>query len=172
MIALLRHRLLAGLVFGPLFVGAMVAGSRPLRAQTSAAPARVQGIVFDSLGNRPLGGATVQVLESPPGRSSYAAVTDSLGRFQIDSVRPGSYLAGFLHPLLDSIGVVAPYDSIEVHAGATASVALAVPSGRRIAGAICGENRAKDKAGRAGSADSVGMIVGHVRDAGTGAPMP
>jgi hypothetical protein len=173
MTALLPLRSRAELVFGLLSVAAMsVVAGPPLRAQTSAAPARIQGVVFDSLGNRPLGGATVQVTESPPGHNSYAAITDSLGRFQIDSVHPASYIAGFLHPLLDTIGVTAPYDSIAVRAGATMSVALAVPSARRLARAICGEDGAKGKAGHAGSADSVGMIVGHVRDASTGAPMP
>jgi hypothetical protein len=165
---LCRFRKVSALAQAAACFAAALGFAIPLAAQT----ARVEGIVFDSLGNRRLGGATVQLTESPPGRSSYAAMTDSLGHFQIDSVRPGSYLAGFLHPLLDTIGIMAPYDSIEVRAGATVSVALAVPSGRRLARAICGEDRAKSNAGRAGSADSVGMIVGHVRDASTGAPIP
>jgi hypothetical protein len=165
---LCQFRNFSALVRAAACFAAAIGFATPLAAQT----ARVEGIVFDSLGKRPLSEATVQVIESSPGRHSYAAISDSLGHFRIDSVGPGSYIAGFLHPLLDSIGVMAPYDSIEVRAGATVSVALAVPSGRRLARAICGEDRAKDKAGRAGSADSVGMIVGHVRDASTGAPMP
>jgi hypothetical protein len=149
---------------------AMVVATPPLHAQSSTG-ARVQGVVFDSLGNRPLSGATVQVTELPPGRGAYSAFTDSLGRFHIDSVRPGSYLAGFLHPLLDSIGVAAPYDSVSMRAGATVSVSLAIPSARRLTRAICGDDHAAGKTGRASTADSVGMIVGNVRDANTGAPM-
>ena len=79
-----------------------------LPAQTGAAPARVQGVVFDSIANRPLAGAMVQLVELPPGHNAHTVITDSLGRFQMDSVRPGSYVAGFLHPLLDSIGIEAP----------------------------------------------------------------
>ena len=145
-------------------VAAVIICAQCLAAQASAAPAsaRVTGVVFDSLGNRPLSDATVQLIESPPGRHSYAAISDSLGRFAIDSVHAGNYIVGFLHPLLDTLGISAPYDSISVAERSEMRVALGVPAERMLADAICGEAAKKD---------SIGMIVGHVRDAVTGAPM-
>jgi hypothetical protein len=143
-----------------------------LPAQTGGAPARVQGMVFDSIANRPLAGAMVQLVELPPGHNAHTVVTDSLGRFQMDSVRPGSYLAGFLHPLLDSIGIEAPGYNVLVGEGTLTHVVLAVPSAQHVARAICGGDRAAGTPERAGTGDSSGMIVGHVRDAATGAPLP
>jgi hypothetical protein len=142
----------------------VIAGAEGQVAQAPAAPdsGRVAGIVFDSLDNRPLSAATVQLIESPPGRHSYAAISDSLGRFDIDSVHAGKYIVGFLHPLLDTIGINAPFDSVSVAEGSRMRVALAVPGERPLARAICGDAAAKD---------SIGMIVGHVNDATSGAPM-
>jgi hypothetical protein len=157
-----------------VMIGALAllsASGESLHAQTTQ-PARVQGEVFDSIAHRPLAGAMVQLAELPPGRGVYSATTDSMGRFRMDSVHAGNYLIGFLHPLLDSIGITPPTDSISVRDGATANFALAIPSERRIARTICGGGQTDGRAARAGAGDSVGMIVGHVRDAKTGAPMP
>ena len=143
-----------------------------LPAQAGGAPARVQGVVFDSIANRPLAGAMVQLVELPPGHDAHTVITDSLGGFQMDSVRPGSYVAGFLHPLLDSIGIEAPGYGVLVRDGTLTHIALAVPSAQHVARAICGGDRAAGKPEHAGAGDSSGMIVGHVRDAATGAPLP
>jgi hypothetical protein len=167
-----RRSVTAALVLGAVAVGLLGGSAESLRAQTGGTPTRVQGVVFDSIGNRPLGGAMVQLIELPPGRDAHTAISDSLGRFQMDSVRPGSYMAGFLHPLLDSIGIEAPNDSVVVRDGALTRIALAVPSARRVVRAICGADHAGGKSERAGAGDSLGMIVGHVRDATTGAPLP
>jgi hypothetical protein len=104
----------------------------------------------------------VQLIETPPGKHSYAAISDSLGRFDIDSVHAGNYIVGFLHPVLDTLGISAPFDSISVADNSQRRVALAVPGERLLARAICGGAAMKD---------SVGMIVGHVSDAVSGAPM-
>jgi carboxypeptidase family protein/TonB-dependent receptor-like protein len=152
-------------LFGVLALAVASGGSgAPARAQ-SAAPARVTGVVFDSLGDRPLAGATVQLLASPPGHGAYSAVADSIGRFRFDSVSAGTYIAGILDPLLDSIGVNAPYQKLTVASGASLRIALAIPSERSLARAICRDS----SAGK--GADSTGFLVGHVRDASTGAPI-
>jgi hypothetical protein len=143
-------------------VATLSAGRLAAQASTAPGSAKVTGIVFDSLGTRPLRDATVQLIESTPGRHSYAAISDSLGRFAIDSVHAGNYIVGFLHPLLDTLGISAPYDSISVPDGGETRVALAVPGERPLARAICGNVAKKD---------SIGMIVGHVNDAATGAPL-
>ena len=165
-IALLRQcRASTGLAFIACCVTATLCAPSRVTAQSPAAPAsaRVAGMVFDSLDNRPLSAATVQLIEAPPGRHSYAAISDSLGRFDIDSVHAGKYIVGFLHPLLDTLGISAPFDSISVAERSAMRVALAVPGERRLARAICGD---------AANKDSIGMIVGHVSDAASGAPLP
>jgi carboxypeptidase family protein/TonB-dependent receptor-like protein len=163
---------IAGLVLGVSTIVLLGGTRESVAAQTSVALARLQGIVFDSIGNRPLGGALVQLIELPPGHGAHAATSDSLGRFQMDSVAPGSYMAGFLHPLLDSLGIAAPNEEVVVRDGASVRIALAVPSARHVARAICGNDRAAGAANHGGAGDSLGMIIGHVRDVNSGAPLP
>jgi hypothetical protein len=158
------------LLLGAAAVALLSAIGESLRAQSAASITRVQGVVFDSIGNRPLRGAMVQLIELPPGRGAHSAVTDSAGRFEMDSVVPGSYMAGFLHPLLDSMGIEAANENVVVRDGALTRIALAVPSAQHVARAICGEAAGGSDHGSAGDDD--GMIVGHVRDADTGAPLP
>ena len=149
----------------------LCAVAAPLVAQGPAVPpaGHVNGIVFDSLDHRPLSGALVQLVEEPPAHGAYAATTDSLGHFHVDSVRPGSYVAGFLHPLLDTLGIAAPYADVTVSDRAPAHLALAVPSGRQLSHAICGDVHVRK--GMNSTADSIGMLVGHVHDGATGAPV-
>jgi hypothetical protein len=59
---------------------------------------RVSGVTFDSLSGRPLPVAFVML-------GSKSTMADSIGRFQFDSVAPGSYRLTMQHDLLDSLGV-------------------------------------------------------------------
>jgi hypothetical protein len=61
---------------------------------------RIIGVVADSVDGTPLQGAEVIV-------SGVATTvrTDSLGRFTIDSLPPGTYQVGVFHPLLESLGI-------------------------------------------------------------------
>lgn len=147
-----------------LWVAGAFALAGPARAQ--AVGSRMDGVVFDSVNSRPLSGATVQLVAAPPAHVSLGATTDSLGRFHIDGVAPGSYVAGFLHPLLDSLGVQAPYMRVIVDESAV-RVTLAVPSAASLMRAVCGGAEVK----RSAKVDSMGMLVGHVRDASSGATM-
>lgn len=137
-------------------------------ARACAQTGRVSGIVYDSLRGQPLAGATVQLVQSPPGRDSYSAPTDSLGHFQISGVRAGQYITGILHPLLDTLGVLAPYGSVTVADGAEAHVALAIPSAARLTSAICAPAKGRPVAK---GKDSSGAVVGHVYDSRTSAPV-
>ena len=138
--------------------------SIPLRAQ--AAGARVDGIVYDSIYRRPLPNATVQIVSSPAGHGAYAAMSDSLGRFHIEDVQPGSYVAGFLHPRLDTLGILAATQSVVVSDG-PAHLSLAIPSVATITRAICATPVTSGKT----SSDSTGLLVGHVYDGVTGATL-
>lgn len=144
---------------GPILFAAALAS--PLRAQTGS----VEGVVFDSLARRPLTAALVQIVAAPPRQEAYSATADSIGRFHVEGVRPGSYIAGFLHPLLDSLGLIAPYRAVTVAAGETASLPLAIPGPASLARAICApvQGSRTDSAAR-----TTGTLVGRVIDETSG----
>lgn len=112
--------------------------------------------IHDSLSARPLAGATVQVVSaSDPTGFSRSGDTDSLGRYVFAAIPAGRYTVGFMHPLLDTLGIEAPARRLEVADGRAAHLELAVPSPGRLRAAICGP--------QAGS-DSSAAIIGTVRD--------
>ena len=147
-----RIRTLASII--PFLVVA-TAGS----AQGGPPQQDVTGTVFDSVAARPLADAIIQLrpADTTASRNVYSARSDARGRFRIDSVTPGVYVAGFFHESLDSLGLAPPLR--EVHVGArSTSVALAVPSARTIITTLCGA---------AAVSDSTGTLIGFVRDART-----
>jgi hypothetical protein len=144
-----------------------VAGAQPSvvasRVATRVASgATVSGVVHDSLGGVPLAGTTVQLVDATdlvaPART---AVSDSLGRFALDGVPDGRYVLGFLHPLLDSLGVEAPVRDVHVEGRRPVRADLAIPSAARLRAALCGARAARD---------SSAALVGVVRGAGDHAP--
>ncbi len=121
-----------------------------VRAATAndARPGRVRGMVWDSMRAGPLTGAEVFI-----SGVSLSAVTDSAGRFIIDSVPEGTYEVAFRHPRLDSLPVYRSGVEISVGAGTTSDVTLGVPSLSSILGAICSD---EDRVG--GSSAVVGVV--------------
>lgn len=143
------------------------AGDRTTATERRSAPgsraATVTGIVYDSVSRRPLAGATVQfagAADSVMGRM-YSARSDSAGRYAISNVAPGNYVAGFFHPILDSLGIEVGTRSVTVGEGNLA-VPLATPSARTIAGAFCPDGT---------FGDSLGMLMGRVTATRTGEPL-
>jgi hypothetical protein len=135
-------------------------GAQQRDSSANAPMSVISGTVYDSVARAPLRGAIVQrVSADNPGLSSATTLTDSAGRFSLPPVAAGDYLVGFLHPMLDSLGIEPRVYRVSVRAGAPASVALAVPSPQRIHAAICG---ARPKG------DSSGAIIGHLIDAESG----
>ncbi len=122
--------------------------------------ATIGGVVFDSLARKPLVAAVVELVNvdslSAPARH---ITSDTLGAFRFDGVRPGRYLIGFMHPLLDSVGVEQTPRAVTVN-GLTVDVRvdLALPSPRSLRAVLCGA---------AAVVDSQSLIIGIVRDAGT-----
>src|SRR4051812_15722758 len=108
---------------------------------------RVAGLAYDSLSRRTLPQALVTL-------GSRSTFTDSLGRFEFDSVAPGSYRATLQHDRLDSIGVAAVAATIVVRA-ATDSVRIATPSLGTMWGRVCPGN----------APDDSGFVFGAVRTA-------
>jgi len=125
---------------------AMAAALSSAAAQTSASP--VAGVVFDSLHHRPLGNAFVTLTGVSGG-----ATTDEKGRFQFDSVTPGSHTVSVQHELLDSIGLTGL--SRKIQTGDGAPLHIAVPSFQTLWSRFCGGEAPEDTA----------VVFGRVTDA-------
>ena len=133
-------------------------GLLPGGARAQSSPAILRGVVFDSTTMEPLGGARVAVLGT-------TAVTnaDANGRFELDSVPPGSHWVSFFHPRLQALGVSPPSQQVAFRSGEAEDVVLAVPSDRTLLMGWC----MAEQPGR-----GYGALAGVVTDSLTGVPMP
>lgn len=123
----------------------------------------VVGQVYDSVANRPLADALVQVVRTNALQMARSGVTDARGRYRIDSVAPGEYFVSFFHPALDSLEVQAPVRRVMLGARDPERVELGIPGTERIIAALCPGLP---------PFDSSAVIVGEVRDADSGEPVP
>lgn len=145
-----------------LLAAVMTLVSRGAIAQTQP-PVRtkVTGEVIDSTAGRPLAGATVQLVDAAqPGRI-LAARTNDRGTFLFDSVPAGVYLAGFLHPRLDSLGIESSLLRVEVSSAELVRIPLGTPSVGTLITARCGGTTPELQSG---------LFFGTVRLASTGQP--
>ena len=106
------------------------------------------GVVVDSVHGRPLVGATI-VLSG----AEVQGVSDSTGRFRIDSIPPGEHAMAVLHPWLDEMGFSLATNKIAFAPGGTTAVVLATPSAQTWIGRRCSD---------AERLDGADAIVGHV----------
>jgi hypothetical protein len=113
------------------------------------AQGRVRGVAYDSLLGRTLAGASVWLRDL-----NRSTLTDSSGRFVLDSVPPGRHVFLLAHPDLDSAGLGIVAAAVTVAQGQ--DVALAVPSIGTIWRRLCG----RDISGT----DSA-IVFGAIRDA-------
>ena len=131
-------------------------------ATASGQLARLRGLVFDSVAALPLAGARVELVNADDrARIIFSATSDSLGRFVVDGIAHGRYIAGFLHPMLDSLGLALTQRLLTVAADGEIRVDLAVPAPERIEDALCG--RPADK-------ETSGAVLGYVLNAHSLAP--
>ncbi len=139
-----------------------VATAQTPDSATRRAGARVSGVVHDSVARTPLAGAIVQLVavENQP-RSGRTAVSDSIGRFTLSDVPDGRYMIGFLHAMLDSLGLEPTVREVEVVGTQPVRVDLGIPSAARLRDAICGPRS---------PSNSGAVIAGVVRDIRDGAP--
>ena len=143
------------------FLGTLLSSGASAQSQlTQVTPGRgdfysLTGVVLDSLRKRPLAGADVLI-----DGTLLRAVTDSLGKFQFDSIPAGDHRIGFLHPFLDSLSVaVAPLTfAIPLEPGV--GVVLAIPSPETLMRAMC----------QTDSVEGTSVVVGRVTDPDTGQP--
>lgn len=146
-----------------LALGAAAPRARAQRTIADDAPrGSVAGTVYDSLAGRPLAGAIVQLAIKGSQARVVSTTTGAGGEFEFAGVQPGSYIIGFFHPALDSLGLVAPPRSLEIPDATLAHVALAFPSAVTIRNVLCAPSSA---------ADSSGLVIGFVRDADKGIPL-
>jgi hypothetical protein len=123
---------------------------------------RVSGIVIDSVSGDALAGAIVQMVLVENTALARSAVADSLGNFVFPAVPPGRYIVGFLHPVVDALGIEPPQRLAIVAPGTPLELDLATPSAATLRAALCGP---------AAPGDSSGALVGTVRDADSGTPI-
>jgi hypothetical protein len=136
------------------------APGRPAAPSPGPPGATLSGIVFDSLTDAVLKGATV-VVEG----SSRTALTDADGRyvFDLDSLGEGTRTLSFFHPALDTLGMAAPARTVTLHRGVSEVVDLAVPSAATITAAFCPDSMRGG--GRA-------LLLGEVRDVDADRALP
>ncbi|HEX6576155.1 MAG TPA: carboxypeptidase regulatory-like domain-containing protein [Gemmatimonadaceae bacterium] len=126
------------------------------QAPQAAGHAVVTGVAVDSVRGGYLRGAIVSV-----SGTTLSAITDSVGRFRIDSVPAGSRFLEVMDPLLDSISLKVRTAPRDLKPGDTTAFILSVPSPATIVTAKC---TAADLSRGAGA------LLGTVTDADTGAP--
>src|SRR5688572_2016805 len=113
---MMRYLLLAALACAPV----VATSQQPVGPAPHAA---ITGVAVDSVRGGYLRGAIVSV-----SGTSRSAMTDSLGRFRIDSVAPGTRHLEVMHPLLDSIALRVRSPERPLEAGDTTSFIIAIPS--------------------------------------------
>lgn len=145
-----------------MIVSLLVSSLAFAQSAKSTSGVLVYGTVYDSVAHEPLSGAQVQLIDAATRARVYAAIADSLGRFRIDTVPAGRYIAGFFHPSVDVLGIQSPLRAVTVNAGAANVVDLGIPGPSHILRTLCGA-----RAGR----DSSGALAGVVRDAASGMPI-
>jgi uncharacterized protein (DUF2141 family) len=119
--------------------------------------AQIVGVVVDSLNGRYLSGADV-VIEG----ARATLETDSLGKFQIDSLPPGTYQVGVFHALLDTLGITLATKPFHIGPDSSSFVLLAVPSAATIIRRSCPIRQGvRDKS----------AVIGHVNDPETLEPV-
>ncbi len=141
----------------------------------------VYGIVYDSLADAPLARATVQFVAEADRAKAYSVETDSLGRYRISGLTPGRYVAGFLHGDVDALGIELRPTVIDLLPDTAAQFDFGTPSSRTLLPALCGPNNPTGRNSATSTDESLnsllqpkppGALVGSVRDAESGAPLP
>lgn len=139
-------------------VGGLVA---PLGAAAQGVRTSISGTVYDSVAKRHLESAIVQLVRAERPGEGLTATADGNGRFRFEDVPEGNWLLGFIHPVLDSLGLPTPMMHVRVREPEPIRTALAVPSASTIVKRVCGF-----------PVDSGGLWHGYTRSAVTGEVVP
>ena len=135
----------------------------PRSAPSQQRSSSVTGVVHDSIANRPLAGATVQLVAADTlARFGQTVISDSLGFYSFREVPEGRYTLGFFHPMLDSLGIEPMMRSITVNGSRSVLTNLAIPSAASLSAAVCGAPSRMN---------SAALLFGIVRDARSHEPV-
>ncbi|HEX5971620.1 MAG TPA: carboxypeptidase regulatory-like domain-containing protein [Gemmatimonadaceae bacterium] len=127
--------------------------SQPAASDTTPAPSTVaylQGVAYDSIHAQALTHALISVEGT-----TRLGFSDSLGRFLLDSVPPGSHRVLVQHPLLDTLGISLITPPMSFTANMVTQTVIAVPSGEYLVSLFCPAAR---------RALGPGALVGRVRE--------
>ncbi len=131
----------------------------------------IAGVVFDSIAGAGLGAARVQLADaSHPEKPVTTIVADSLGRFVDADLAPGRYVATFYHERLDSLEIRAATVLLDLRGPTGLWLELAIPSASRLHSILC-ETPLSIVGRLKARFDSTGLLMGHVLDARTHAPL-
>lgn len=122
-------------IAAPFFLAALAHAQNtpaPSASTDKTGKAAIVGVMVDSLHGEYLVGAEV-VVEG----ARMSVFTDSLGRFQIDSLTPGTYQVGVFHPILDTLGLSLATQPFHVGPDSVSIVRLGVPSAATIIARTC-----------------------------------
>lgn len=110
-----------------VLVGSSVTAQVPSsNAQSTPRYSTLMGIAVDSVRGGFLKGASVAMLGP-----SRMGLTDSLGRFSIDSIPPGPHRVALLDGLLDSLSISVVSPPTAFAAGDAVTLFLAIPTQKR-----------------------------------------
>jgi hypothetical protein len=99
---------------------------------TKTGTAEIAGLLVDSLHGTYLRHAEV-IVEG----AQQSVTSDSVGRFKVTGLKPGTYQIGVFHPVLDSLGLSLATKKFYVGADSASFVMLAVPSSSTILKTRC-----------------------------------
>ena len=125
-------------------------GSTGPLAAGSSTMGYLQGVAVDSIHGTPLVNAIIQL-----SGTDRMGITDSLGRFLVDSITPGSYKVEVDHAILDTLGILLSTAPMQFAANEVTRVLIAVPSQEFLAARFCPPAR---------RALGPGVLVGRVRE--------
>lgn len=132
-----------------------------ISATASGQASAVRGVIFDSVANAPLVGATVQIVKVAKGahaddpQRTYTAITDSVGMFRVESIPKGAFGIGFQHSALQGLSLESPIRAFQIDHDTNLVIDLAIPSGHEVHRAICPSDAISMQA----------LVVGIVRSA-------
>lgn len=115
-----------------LAVASVAVGTTAAAQKTQKRTSTIIGVATDSLHHRPLSGADVMITGV-----TRALISDSLGRFRVDSLPAGTYQVGIFHPLLDSLAISLSSPSFSLGADSVSLIRLAVPSAATLVAQKC-----------------------------------
>ena len=119
----------------------------------------VEGTIHERSSFRSVLAARVAVRRIEPDTTVVGnAAPDARGRFRVDSLPPGRYLARVVSPALDSVPVALPTTDVTITPGRVVLADFTLPAGATLGEAVCGGERHGDRrgalAGRAIDADA------------------